>query len=54
MRTYTGKIPGETLGFDTTGMGDVNGDGVVDFLITSAWSGVNGFQSGRMFILSGK
>jgi len=54
MRVYTGKIPGETLGFDTTGMGDVNGDGVVDFLITSAWSVVNGYQSGRMFILSGR
>lgn len=54
LRTFTGKIPGETLGFDTTGMGDVNGDGVVDFLITSAWSVVNGFQSGRIFILSGK
>jgi hypothetical protein len=25
--TYTGKVPGETLGFDATGVGDVNGDG---------------------------
>jgi hypothetical protein len=33
-------------------MGDVNGDGVVDFLITSAWSGVGGEKNGRMFIIS--
>ncbi len=54
MRTYTGKIMGETFGFDATGMGDVDGDGTNDFLITSAWSAVNGARSGRMFILSGK
>lgn len=54
MRTLTGKVVGETLGFDTTGIGDVNGDGVVDLLLTSAWSSINGTQSGRMMIVSGK
>ncbi len=49
----TGKVAGETLGFDSTGMGDVDGDGYVDFLITSAYSMKNGFQSGRTLILSG-
>lgn len=53
IRTITGKVMGETLGFDTTGMGDVDGDGHLDFLVTSAWSAVNGARSGRMFILSG-
>lgn len=53
LRTYTGKVMGETFGFDATGMGDVDGDGSIDFLITSAWSAVNGPRSGRMFILSG-
>jgi hypothetical protein len=33
-------------------MGDVDGDGTVDFLITSAWSGIHGFHSGRLFLLS--
>jgi hypothetical protein len=33
-------------------MGDVDGDGAIDFLITSAWSGIRGFHSGRMFIIS--
>lgn len=54
LHTVTGKVMGETLGFDTTGLGDVNGDGVVDFLVTSAWSGINGFQSGRTLVISGR
>jgi len=54
IRTLTGKVPGETLGFDTTGIGDVNGDGIVDLLLTSAWSAINGTRSGRMMIVSGK
>jgi hypothetical protein len=54
LQTITGRIPGETLGFDATGAGDVDGDGVIDFLVTSTWSNVKGFRSGRMFIISGK
>ncbi len=52
LRTYTCRIPGDTFGFDAVGMGDVDGDGSVDLLITSAWSGVRGFHSGRVFLLS--
>jgi hypothetical protein len=52
LRTYTCRIPGDTFGFDAVGMGDVDGDGTLDFLITSAWSGVSGFHSGRVFIIS--
>ena len=33
---------------------DADGDGVVDLLLTSSWSNVNGFRSGRMFVISGK
>jgi hypothetical protein len=53
LRTITGRLPGETFGFDTTNLGDVDGDGTPDFLLTSAWSGINGFQSGRVYIVSG-
>jgi hypothetical protein len=54
LRSITGRVAGETLGFDATGVGDVDGDGVVDLLLTSAWSNVNGFRSGRMYVISGK
>jgi hypothetical protein len=54
IRTWTGKVPGETLGFDATGMGDVNGDGTPDLLVTSAWSAVEGTRTGRMYVLSGR
>ena len=52
LKTYTCKTPGDTFGFDAVGMGDVDGDGTDDLLITSAWSSVRGFQSGRVFIIS--
>ncbi len=52
LRTYTCRIPGDTFGFDSVGIGDTDGDGTVDFLITSAWSGVRGFHSGRVFLIS--
>lgn len=54
LRAITGRIAGETFGFDATGIGDVDGDGVVDLLLTSAWSNVNGFRSGRVFVISGR
>jgi hypothetical protein len=53
LRTITCRTPGDTFGFDTTSLGDVDGDGAIDFLITSGWSGVNGFQSGRLFVIAG-
>jgi hypothetical protein len=53
LATYTGKVPGETFGFDTDGMGDVDGDGRIDFLLTSAWSLVNGPRSGRTLVVRG-
>jgi hypothetical protein len=54
LQTITCRIAGDTFGFDTTNLGDVDGDGAIDFLITSAWSGVNGFQSGRVFVIAGE
>ena len=52
VRTYTAKTPGDAFGFDAVGMGDIDGDGAVDLLITAAWSGVKGYHSGRVFLIS--
>ncbi|MEZ4584875.1 MAG: FG-GAP-like repeat-containing protein [Gemmatimonadales bacterium] len=54
LREITGRVPGETFGFDATGVGDVDGDGVVDLLLTSTWSNIKGFRTGRMFVISGR
>jgi len=53
VEVYTGTVPGETFGFDATGIGDIDGDGVADLLITSARSAVHGTWTGRVFILKG-
>jgi hypothetical protein len=52
IKTFTDRIPGDTFGLDAVGLGDVDGDGTVDFLLTAAWSGVHGNHSGRIFIVS--
>ncbi len=52
MKTFTCRTPGDTFGFDAVTMGDVDRDGTMDFLIASAWSGVSGFHSGRVFLIS--
>src|SRR6185436_5191936 len=52
LKRYTCRIPGDTLGFDAVGIGDIDGDKVVDLLLTSAWSGIKGFHSGRVFVIS--
>ncbi len=52
IKTYTCRTPGDTFGFDAVGMGDIDRDGTDDFLITSGYSGVHGFQSGRIFLIS--
>jgi hypothetical protein len=52
LKTFTCRTPGDTFGFDAVGLGDVDGDGTVDLLITSGWSGVTGHHSGRVFVIS--
>ena len=52
LQTYTCRTPGDTFGFDAVGIGDVDGDGTTDLLITAGWSGVHGYHSGRIFLIS--
>lgn len=53
LATYTCNVPGETLGFDTTGVGDLDGDGGIDFLVTNGYSNVMGARAGRAFVIAG-
>jgi hypothetical protein len=53
LASWTCKQYGDTFGFDATGIGDINGDGSIDFLLTSAWSPVLGPKTGRVFIIAG-
>lgn len=52
LQTYTGRVAGEAFGFDAVAIGDADGDGSIDLLITSAWSGIHGAHSGRAFVIS--
>jgi len=53
LATYTSRQANDTLGFDACGLGDVDGDGAIDFLFTSAWSEIQGPQTGRIWIVAG-
>ncbi len=44
----------DTFGFDAVGIGDVDGDGHVDFLLTSAWASIRGPKTGRVFVIAGE
>jgi hypothetical protein len=50
MRAWTGRIDGETFVFDAIGLGDVDGDGATDTLVTSALSSRAGYAAGRMMV----
>jgi len=52
IKTYTCRVPGDTFGFDAVSIGDIDHDGSVDFLITSAWSAINHHHSGRVFVIA--
>lgn len=54
MDAWTCQVQGDTFGFDAVGIGDVDGDDQVDFLLTSAWAEINGPKTGRVFVIAGK
>lgn len=53
LREITCRIPASAFGYDATGMGDLDGDGTVDFLITAAHADFNGKNSGSAFVIKG-
>jgi hypothetical protein len=52
LRTYTCRIVGDTFGFDAVGMGTLDDRGQSELLITSGWSAIHGYHSGRIFLIS--
>ncbi len=53
LREFTGSSKGDSFGSDATAIGDVNGDGAIDFLITAAYSNDAGGKTGRAYVVSG-
>lgn len=51
LETLTHTIPGATFGFDAAGIGDINGDGSADYLISAAWDAA---QRGTTYIIAGQ
>ncbi len=54
LSSFTHTQPGACFGFDATGMGDVNGDGRADFLISAAWSDDRGPKTGAVYLFAGQ
>lgn len=53
MRTITGRIANDNLGVDALAVGDVNDDGLVDYLVTAVGNSFAGLDTGRAYIVAG-
>ena len=53
LATWSGRTVGDHIGIDATGLGDIDGDGALDFAIAAANSSILGPDTGRVFIVSG-
>lgn len=53
LRTYTGTIANDWLGSDAFAMGDVNGDGVVDYMLTAYGLAFAGSGAGTAYLVAG-
>lgn len=52
LHTWTCRVPGETFGYDACHLGDVDGDGRREMLLTSASSPAVAPNAGRVFVIS--
>ncbi|MCG8457243.1 MAG: hypothetical protein MI919_13285 [Holophagales bacterium] len=53
LRTITATVAGDSFGVDATSVGDVDGDGEIDYLVTSVGLSFLGQDVGRAFLLAG-
>jgi hypothetical protein len=53
IRTMTGTQMNLQLGYDAIGVGDVNGDGAPDFMLTGPLGNLNGAASGVAYVIAG-
>lgn len=53
IRAYTGTIANDWLGADAFAMGDVNGDGVVDYMLTAYGLAFAGVNPGSAYLVAG-
>jgi hypothetical protein len=53
-RTITNTIAFDFFGWSAVGAGDIDGDGSLDLLISAALSNINGFESGRVYLIAGE
>ncbi len=54
LQTITGAIANDNLGVDALGVGDINGDGKMDFLVTAVGNNFAGLDVGRAYIVAGQ
>ncbi|MCH8822857.1 MAG: FG-GAP repeat protein [Planctomycetes bacterium] len=54
LRTITGTIESDRQGWSTVGIGDVNNDGAIDFMISSVGNDDGGTDVGRVYVIAGE
>jgi hypothetical protein len=53
LRTFTDTVPHDYSGVDALGLGDVNGDGYTDFVITAPGPAFDGVGPGIVYVVAG-
>jgi hypothetical protein len=53
LRTITDTIANENFGVDALGVGDVDGDGLTDYLVTAVGLSFAGVEPGRAYVIKG-
>ena len=53
LRTFTDERAGDNFGVDALALGDTDGDGLTDFLVTAAGRSFAGLEAGRAYLLAG-